>query len=484
MTLPTETPNPSPDASQEAKEQVNRILQQLKTEVALQSTDEGKTAIMKSAVSRMNKEQLEELSARVGARQAEIPAELLDGRIGILNFVDERKAALRAQIDAARPAPSAEQIPTAPVGSSPEKPLDSAPIRGPEPSQGRGQDKPEGWMAWTGDKLTSGAETVQSWLKSSWGWTKKWGGKGWKELVGGVTAAIAAVGTGFAWFREKSAQMFGSLAASVDDYLPDWIKKPLNFVMGDFGVAYKNFAKFKIEALPNAPDQEFSLQPFMEKFQMIAVTGQTISFDEYCRLVALKLRENPANRTVIPLKVTQLQLEQAADEVVAQKLATPAAAPTPVPGAAPATVPAAAGAPAANPQSAPDAAPAAAPVASPEQLTRTEVQSLTIDGMEIAKVQENGETLLKMGDNKYRVKPHVLFFTPTASVTKVEKISDGTVAITGAIGLSGTVTVTEQEPSRVAQAVAGGTDTLEVAYRNSAGAEKKRKMTFEVVPSA
>jgi len=270
----------------------------------------------------------------------------------------------------------------------------------------------------------------------------------------------------------------------VDDYLPDWIKKPLNFVMGDFGVAYKNFAKFKIEALPNAPDQEFSLQPFMEKFQMIAVTGQTISFDEYCRLVALKLRENPANRTVIPLKVTQLQLEQAADEVVAQKLATPAAAPTPVPGAAPATVPAAAGAPAANPQSAPDAAPAAAPVASPEQLTRTEVQSLTIDGMEIAKVQENGETLLKMGDNKYRVKPHVLFFTPTASVTKVEKISDGTVAITGAIGLSGTVTVTEQEPSRVAQAVAGGTDTLEVAYRNSAGAEKKRKMTFEVVPSA
>ncbi|MDO8468233.1 MAG: hypothetical protein Q7S29_00545 [Candidatus Peribacter sp.] len=316
--MPTETPNPAPEAARTVTEEVNGILQQLKKEVAGPGSEEEKKALVKAQLSLMNREQLDDLAARVGVRQGEIPTELLDAHIGILDLVSAQRDVLKAQIEAGRAGPGQTQTP------------ETAPST---------EQKPEGWMAWAGDQMKSGAETVTGWMKKLGSWTSENAGKGWKHFVEGATATIAAIGTGFAWLREKSAQMFGSLAASVDDYLPDWLKKPLNFLMGDYGVAYKNFTKFKIEVLPNDSKQELSLQPFMEKFSMISVTGQNVSFDEYCRLVALKLRENPVNRTKIPLKITQLQLEQAADQVTQQKLN----APPPAPAAAPGTAPAAAG---------------------------------------------------------------------------------------------------------------------------------------------
>ncbi|MDD5470051.1 MAG: hypothetical protein PHO92_04625, partial [Candidatus Peribacteraceae bacterium] len=200
-----------------------------------------------------------------------------------------------------------------------------------------------------GDTVKNGAETVVGWFKSFGSWTSGKAGKGWQGFVAGLTSAISAIGSGFSLLREKSAQALGSLVASVDDYLPDWLKKPLHMLMGDYGVLYKNFAKFKIEVQPNNSKGEVTLQPLMDKYQSLSVTGQTITFDEFCRLTALELRKDPAKRTVIPLKVTQAQLEQAADQVVTQKLNAPAT-PAPAPGTAPATVAAA-----------PGAAPAAAP---------------------------------------------------------------------------------------------------------------------------
>lgn len=311
----TETLPSSPDAAREVAPSTRDFLEQLKADVQAVGDDEGKKALIRERLKGMEKKDLDALKQNIDQNQ--IPQDLLDAIVDLRLLVDAQKAMLREAITNGQTSTT--------------------------------EQKPEGWMAWAGDQMKGGANTVTGWMKKLGSWSSDNAGKGWKHFVEGATATIAAIGSGLAWLREKSAQMFGSLAASVDDYLPDWLKKPLNVLMGDFGVAYKNFTKFKIEVLPNDPKQELSLQPFMEKFSMISVTGQTVSFDEYCRLVALKLRENPANRTVIPLKVTQMQLEQAADQVTQQKLNAPPPAPAVVPGTVPGAAPVAAVAGAAAP---------------------------------------------------------------------------------------------------------------------------------------
>jgi len=320
--MATETLNPSPDAAREVADSTKRFLEKLKTDVQTINDPEAKKAYIRTQLKGMEKAEFESLKQNI--EQNQISPDLLTALVDIRILVDDQKEALRKQLEAGKTSQAPENVPAAPVAPTEEK-------------------KPEGWMAWAGDQMKSGADKVTGWMKQFGSWTSNNAGKGWQHFVEGATATIAAIGSGWAWLREKAAHTFGSLTASVDDYLPDWIKKPLNFLMGDYGMVYKNFSKFKIEVLPNDPKQELSLKQFMEKFSMISVTGQNVSFDEYCRLVALKLRENPANRTVIPLKVTQLQLEQAADQVVAQRLAMPAT-PVPVPGVAPAVAPVAAAA--------------------------------------------------------------------------------------------------------------------------------------------
>lgn len=198
--------------------------------------------------------------------------------------------------------------------------------------------KPEGWMAWAGGQMKSGAETVTGWMQQLGSWTSKHAGKGWKHFVEGATATIAAIGSGWAWLREKSAHALGSLTASVDEYLPDWIKKPLNFLMGDYGVLYKNLAKRNLELIPNDPKQEISLQMFMTKYTSLTENDKGGSFDDFCKAVALKARNNRTG----PLKIKQSELEQAADLVVAEMLKKPAIAPAAAPVAAPAVAPVAA----------------------------------------------------------------------------------------------------------------------------------------------
>lgn len=313
----TEKPKESASTPRSVTEQVNGILSKLKSDVEREADPEVKKEIVRKEVASMNQEQLADLAARVDTRAGEIPAELLDAHVNILDLVSEQTEHLKRQIEAGQ------------AGAQHAESADAAPAAA----------KPEGLLAQAGDTLKSGAATFTGWMKKFGSWISGGAGKGWKHVVEGATATIAAVGAAFTWMREKAAHLFGSLAASVDDYLPDSVKTGLNWLMGDFGIAYKNFSKFKIEVLPNAPNQELSLQPFMEKFQAIAVTGQNVSFDEYCRLVALELRKDPAKKSVIPLRVTQLQLEQAADQVVQQKLNASPPAPAVVPGAVPAAVP-------------------------------------------------------------------------------------------------------------------------------------------------
>lgn len=483
--MSAETPTPSTDTVRESAPSTRAFLERLKADVETVGDQEGKKTLIRERLQTLKREEIDSLKQQIDGNL--IPDDLLMALVDLRLLVDAQKDALRQAIENGN-APAATE------------------------------KKPEGWMAWAGEQMKSGVETFTGWMKKFGSWTSEKAGGGWKYFLGAATATATAIGSGISWMREKAAHTFGAFVASVEPYLPewDWLKKGLNFLMGDYGVLYKNFARFKIEVQPNASDQELSLQPFMQRFEMVSVTGQNFTFDEFCRLVALKLRENPAKRTAIPLKITQLELEQAADQVVQQRLNTPPAAPVASPvsaeaapvstasaqgtePAAPsaldvapaaavgATVPAAAASPpVTHPQPTPEIAPSDVPASAPEQITRTEVQSLTVNGVEISKVQNGGETLLKMGEHKYRVRPHVLFglLTPKVSVTKVEKISDGTVAITGALGLlSGTVIVTEQELGSAAAMVTGGKDQIEVTYRSADGTEQKRTLTFEVVPS-
>ncbi|MDD5041744.1 MAG: hypothetical protein PHX87_04890 [Candidatus Peribacteraceae bacterium] len=416
---PKEAPKPSPDAAREVADRTKNFLEKLKTDVEAIADDEGKKTLIRERLQGMEKKDLDALKQNID--QNLISPDLLNALIGIRDLVEEKRNALKAEVEATR---------------------------------GAAEQKPEGWMAQAGDTLKKGAETVIGWMKSFGAWTSEKAGGGWKHFVEGATATIAAIGSGWAWLREKSAHAFGSLAASVDDYLPDWIKKPLNFLMGDFGVIYKNFSRYRIEVTPNTPDQEMSLAAFMEKYRALSDNDKGGSFDGFCKAVALNVR---ANRTG-PLTVKQSELELAADQVVAQKMAAPA-----VPSVTSAVAP---------------AAPSQPPT--PEHITRTEVQSFTINGIDISKITEKNETLLKMNDRKYRVNVGV-----PVSVTKIEELSDGNVAFTGKASalIPGTITVTKQELGNVANAVITGKKTLEVTYRNGAGVEKKQKMTFEVVPS-
>lgn len=315
---PTESPSSAPpDAAEAAKERSKVFLEQLKVDVAGKSDEEKKT-LVRERLSSLNKEQLEDLAAHVRAT-----GEIVDAHVNILDLVDQQKTALRAQVEAQH---QPEQTPSE-------------------------SSEPKSTWERMGDTVKNGAETVVGWFKSFGSWTSGKAGKGWQGFVAGLTSAISSIGSGLSWLREKSAQAFGSLAASMDDYLPDWLKKPLHMLMGDYGVLYKNFAKFKIEVQPNDPKGEVALQPFMDKFVGLSVDPNlTVMFDDFCKRVVSELRKDPVKGTAVPLKITQRELEQAADRVVAEIRKKPA---TPAP--APGTAPAAAAAPGAAPTGAPAA---------------------------------------------------------------------------------------------------------------------------------
>ncbi|MFA5272990.1 MAG: hypothetical protein WC353_02400 [Candidatus Peribacter sp.] len=302
--MPTETLPPSPDAAREVAPGTRDFLEKLKADVQAVGDDEGKKALIRERLKGMNKKDLDALKQNIDQRQ--IPQDLIDALVDLQLLVDAQKAALR------------EEITNGQISAA--------------------EQKPEGWMAWAGGQMKSGAETVTGWMQQLGSWTSKHAGKGWKHFVEGATATIAAIGSGWAWLREKSAHALGSLTASVDEYLPDWIKKPLNFLMGDYGVLYKNLAKRNLELIPNDPKQEISLQMFMTKYTSLTENDKGGSFDDFCKAVALKARNNRTG----PLKIKQSELEQAADLVVAEMLKKPAIAPAAAPVAAPAVAPVAA----------------------------------------------------------------------------------------------------------------------------------------------
>jgi len=432
---PSEALKDSPQTPQEIATQVNNHLEKLKADVAKEADPAEKKKLVKLCFDQMNKEEREELSKRVEGRQAGIPRELLEDLIGVLDLTDDRKAALRAEIEA-------------------------------------GEKKPEGWMAQAGDALKSGTNTVLDWMKSAWKWTEGKAGSGWKGLAEGFTAAVGAIGTGFSWLREKSAHMFGSLAASVDEYLPDWVKKPLNFIMGDYGVLYKNFAKYRIEIVANASDQPLSLEALMEKYRSLSDNDRGGLFDAFCKDVALAAR----NKRTGPLKVTQAQLEQAADQVVAQRLAMPATPPA-APGVAPVATP--------------GAAPAqAVAAASPQLQTRVEVQSLSVKGINLATEERDGHKLLKLGQQLFSIEASIPL--SSLSVSKIELLSDKSVAITGiltigkswaSVDIPGTSTISNQELERIVGELQGASSKkkITIAYVNEKGQSKTADLELSPV---
>ena len=430
---PPESPKTSPSEAQALTEKVGVFLGQLRVDVANESGAK-KDALIQQRLDTLDRDQLDEL-----AKQVHTTGEIIGAHVKILDLVDQRKKALRKQLEEQKKSAEPPAVP------APEK-------------------KDEGYM----DMFKNGYERVKKTVESVWSSLKNFKDHPVESTIAGFTSAVAAFKSGWGWMREAMSKTFGSLAAVIDDALPDWLKpekfkKGLNFLMGDYGVFQKIFTKRMVGLIPNDPKQSFSLEGVTTLYkQFNSNLQEPVPFDRFGDVVALYIRKHPLEGAgKPPVKVTQAKLEETAKYVsenwpkVLQELSLPAGV-----AAAPGTTP-----------------------ATPEQLTRTEVQTLTVNGVEVSKVDQNGETLLTMAGKRYRVKPDIAEATPTVSVTKIEKISNGTVAITGNLLLmfSGTVTVTEQELGRVAQAVVGGASKVEVNYRNSAGVENKQNMIFEVV---
>ncbi|MDD4287524.1 MAG: hypothetical protein PHN33_04220 [Candidatus Peribacteraceae bacterium] len=443
---PAEAVKTSPETSRDVTQQVNDFLNKLKTDVEQKTTPADKKEIVRLGVGQLSTEQREELSKRMEEHKEGIPRELLEDLIGVLDVTDERKAALKADIES-----------------------------------GSDKKKPEGWMVWAGDQMKSGTEKVGQWTDWLMGKTKSGVGFGWDKTVEGLKTAgewmmsiWSKIEGSIGKVRAGIAIALGGVVAKMEKFLPVWLKDGFNMIVGNYGVFYATINRLGVkikegatQVAQGAQEQvQASVDTFSKIYDQAKAWGNTaLDFPSFILEVANRLKVQKTS-----LEFTMAEMVAMAGIVAGEKQVIPAA-PVVAPGVAPSAAIAGVA-----------AAPGIAPAAVPEQLARKEVQSLTVNGVDISQVEEKGEKLLKMGEKNYRVNAGV-----PVSVTKIEELSDGSVAFTGTVAefLPDTISVTKKQLESVVDELKRtiGSKKIEVTYRNSKNEEIKKKITFEVIVS-
>lgn len=444
---PAEAPKTSPETPRDVIQQVNGFLERLKTDVAKEANPDKKKEIVAKSYKSLNQLEREELSKRVEEHKEGIPHELLEDLIGVLDVTDERKAALKAAIES-----------------------------------GSDKKKPEGWMAWAGDQMKSGADKVGQWTDWLLGKTKSGVGFGWDKTVEGLAATGEWImkiwgkfESSFNAARAGIAVALGGLVAKMDKILPAWLKDGFNTLVGNYGVFYATLNRLGVKIAAGAAQLaqgaseqvNASVGHFSEIYEQAKAWGNTtLDFPGFIREVASRLRKVQPSLTFTMADMVAMAGIVAGEKNVAP--AVPTATPAPAPGVAPAVAPVAA---------------VAGVAAVAEKLLRTKVESLAIGGLEVSKIVEKGVMLLKVGEKKCRVTIGGFGL----SVTSIEKISDGSVAFNGTVlsVFTGTATVSMTELERVVGELKGlsGKKDIEVSYRNAKNEEKRVTINFEIATS-
>jgi len=416
----------SPDAAREVAPSTRDFLENLKREVQAVDDAEGKKALIRERLKGMEKKDLDALKQNIDQNQ--IPQDLLDAIVDLRLLVDAQKAVLREAI-ANGQASTAEQ-------------------------------KPEGWMAWTGDQMKSGTEKVGQWTDWLMGKTKSGVGFGWDKTVEGMKTAgewmmsiWSKIDGSIGKVRAGIAIALGGVVAEMEKFLPVWLKDGFNMIVGNYGVFYATINRLGVkikegatQVVQGAHQQgQASVDTFSKIYDQAKAWGNTaLDFPGFILEVANRLKVQKTS-----LEFTMADMVAMAGIVAGEKQMIPAA-------------------------------PAVAPA---EKLPRTKVESLAIGGLEVSKIVEKGVTLLKVGEKKCRV----TVGGSGISVTSIEKISDGSVVFNGTVlsALTGTVTVSMTELENVVGELKklNGKKDIEVTYRNSKNEEKKKEIGFEIVPS-
>jgi len=292
MAPPNETPKETPQSSPEAQPDrpKNPFLEQLKKELEGKDTEQKKQ-IARERLATLNPQQLEELKAYV-----EVTSDIVYEHVGLLELVDLQKEALRKQLS--------EQQKPAEQPAAPEA------------------AKPEGMWAQGVQKAKDLWKTVSETATGVWGWTK--GHANWESIVAGFTSAVTAIQSAWSWLREQTSKTFGSLAAVLDDALPEWAKpkwlnESLKYLMGDYGVFQKICTKRMIKLIPNDPKQSFSLEGVLKQhadFNSMRPETAAVPFSQFGDVLTLYVRKHPPSGAgTPPINVKQVQLEDAAKYV-------------------------------------------------------------------------------------------------------------------------------------------------------------------------
>ncbi|MDD4628462.1 MAG: hypothetical protein PHE68_03660 [Candidatus Peribacteraceae bacterium] len=309
-----ETKEKAQEVSSDPREKVagetRLVIEDLKSE--MKKIDEDATKVgeakkeAKKECIRQRLAALTEVQVEALKTQIDHTPELVNALAGIHEVIEEKRNALKAQVEA-------------------------------------GQKKPEGYLA----MFNSGYEKVKEAGQSIWNALKDFKDHPVESTVAGLASTWVAFKSGWAWLSEKTARVFAPLIAPLDDmkYVPDGVKNFFNSLLGDFGVLYKHLAKRRVELIPNNLKEEPSLDAFMEEYRSLADNGKEVTFDQFCKAAVLKAR----NGRLGALKVTQAELEKAGAQAAVELGKTPAVIPASAPGAAPAAA------------VAPEATPAAAP---------------------------------------------------------------------------------------------------------------------------
>jgi len=442
--MPTETPiNASPDAARESAERTRDFLTQLRAQVQPIVDPETRKTFIRDRLKTLKHEEIDDLKRQMDGNL--IPQDLLDSLVDLRELVDAQKDALRQQIESSNTAP---------------------------------EQKPEGWTDWAGNKVRGGAQKVEEWTDWLWGKTKSGFGTGWDKTVEGFSAVgewimkiWGKVEASFNKARAGIAVALGGLVAKMEKILPAWLKDGFNTIVGNYGVFYATLNRLGVKVTEGAQQlvqgareqANASVDHFSEIYEQAKAWGNTtLDFPGFIREVASRLRKMQPSLTF-----TMADMVAMAGIVAGEKKVEPAA-----PGVAPTTAVAGV-ATTATPQASPSAAPV------PEQLTRREVQSLTVNSVAVSKVEENGKTLLKVGDRKFSV--NVTF---PVTLKKLEEVSDGSIALTGAMfGFSSTVIISKQEFESIIAALRDATDNkkIKVNYTNSKNEKKEQEVAFEIV---
>ena len=428
--MPTETPNTSPDTAREVAPGTRDFLERLKADVQAVGDDEGKKTLIRERLKGMEKKDLDALKQNIDQHQ--IPRDLLDALVDLRLLVDAQKAALREKITNGQ-ASTTEQ-------------------------------KPEGWADWAASQAKGGARKLEQWTDWAWDKTKSGFGAGWAKTLEGLSATgewimkmWGKVESSFNKARAGIAVALGGLVVKMEKILPTWLKDGFNTLVGNYGVFYATLNRLGVKIAAGATQLaqgaseqvNASVDHFSEIYEQAKAWGNTtLDFPGFIREVASRLRKmQPA------LTFTMADMVAMAGIVAGEKKVELAATAT--------------------------VAPAASASIPPEQLTRKEVQSLTVNDIVISQVEENGKKLLKVGNRKFSVN-----IALPVTLKKIEGISDGSVAFTGAmIGISRTVTISKMEFESIIAALrdATGNKKIKVNYTNSKNEKKEQEVAFEIV---